>query len=262
MDIEKIVDLPSDVKQNSVENNLKEYRSLSSQTYSAPRYTITDFKYKPKSLLHFTGLENYEKFLTVLYSLGPGVHELKYVRKNIRNLEIPDQLFLVLWKLRLYPKDIELEEHFNISECAVENIFILWIIFMSQRWSLIDLWPNRELIDFYMPDTFKNNYPTARVIVDRTEIKTEGLSNPDQKQSTFSHYKNAPTVKVLIGGSPGGFITYVSPAYDGSTSDRQIIERSNLYKKCQPGDTVIADKGFIVQDIFAPYNVTVVTPTP
>ena len=40
-----------------------------------------------------------------------------------------------------------------------------------------------------------------------------------------------------------------------------IIERSNLMVKCDPGDSIMADKGFNVQDIFAPFNITINIPT-
>ena len=164
---------------------------------SGPRYDINDFKENPKSLLHFSGIENYDKFLTVLYSLGPAVYYLKYERSNVGNISVPNQLFLVLWKLRRYPNDIELAEHFNVPVIAVGNIFTTWIKFMSTTWSLINLWPSRELINFYMPETFKKNFPTTRVVVDGTEIKIDAPSNPRQKQSSFSTYKNTTTMKIL-----------------------------------------------------------------
>ena len=53
---------------------------------------------------------------------------------------------------------------------------------------------------------------------------------------------------------------YVSPAYDGSTSDKQIMERSTMPEDCDHGDSVMADKGFDMQDIFAPYRVTINIP--
>ncbi len=56
-------------------------------------------------------------------------------------------------------------------------------------------------------------------------------------------------------------MSYVSPAYGGSTSDRQIVERSDLTTKLDPTDSIMADKGFDVQDIFAPMDVTVNIPT-
>lgn len=141
-------------------------------------------------------------------------------------------MFLILWKLRRYPSDLELAEHFNVLECAVGNIFTTWILFMKQTWSLLDdLWPSLELMDFYMPDIFKNYDKTTRLIVDGTEIKTDGSSDPTQKHSTFSHYKNSPTMKVLIGGTPGGFISYCSPSYSGSTSAIGILLNEVIYLK-------------------------------
>ena len=173
--------------QHQQHSGKKAKQTVSSQTISTPRYNIDDFKNKPKSLLHFTGLENYEKFMTVLHSLGSAVSRLKYARSSVGDLNIPNQLFLVLWKLRLYPDDIELAEHFNVSIIAVGNIFRSWIKFMSKIWSLMDLWPSQELINFFTPETFKKNYPSTRV-VDGTEIKTHASSNPRQKQSSFSSY--------------------------------------------------------------------------
>ena len=45
--------------------------------------------------------------------------------------------------------------------------------------------------------------------------------------------------------STSGVVTYVSPAYGGSTSDRQIIESSELLEdgKFESGDSIMADRG-------------------
>ncbi|XP_052212564.1 THAP domain-containing protein 5-like [Dreissena polymorpha] len=66
---------------------------------------------------------------------------------------------------------------------------------------------------------------------------------------------------VLVGSTPGGLISYVSPAYGGATSDRQIVERSSLTRLCSKSDSIMADKGFNVQDIFAPHDVHINIPT-
>ena len=39
---------------------------------------------------------------------------------------------------------------------------------------------------------------------------------------TFSNYKNRNTFKALVGISPDGVITFVSPLYPGSISDKQL----------------------------------------
>ena len=66
---------------------------------------------------------------------------------------------------------------------------------------------------------------------------------------------------MLVGATPGGQISYISPAYGGSTSDRQVVERSPLVNICDPGDSIMSDKGFNVQDLFAPKDVKVNIPT-
>ena len=67
-------------------------------------------------------------------------------------------------------------------------------------------------------------------------------------------------MKALVGASPGGLFTYVSPAYGGLTSDRQIVERSGLNALLDPGDKIMADKGFNVEDLILPYRVTLNIP--
>lgn len=71
--------------------------------------------------------------------------------------------------------------------------------------------------------------------VDGTECPVKKPRMPTAQQSTFSTYKNRNTAKVLVGISPGGLCSYLSPAYGGSTSDRQIVGRSYLIDMCDPG---------------------------
>ena len=81
------------------------------------------------------------------------------------------------------------------------------------------------------------------------------------QQATFSSYKNRNTAKVVVGSSPGGLVSYLSPAYGGSASDRQIVERSDLPHKCDSGDSVMVDKGFNIQDLFVSTNVEINIPS-
>lgn len=54
---------------------------------------------------------------------------------------------------------------------------------------------------------------------------------------------------------------HVSPAYGDAASDRQIIERSGLPVMCDPKDSVMADEGFTIQNLFAAKDVTINIPT-
>ena len=62
------------------------------------------------------------------------------------------------------------------------------------------------------------------------QVEIEKPGNVKDQKATYSMYKSANTLKTMIGISPRGRVTYVSPSYGGATSDRQIIERSSLLK--------------------------------
>lgn len=97
------------------------------------------------------------------------------------------------------------------------------------------------------------------VIIDGTERPIKKSKNPKLQQAIFSTYKNRITVKVLVGALEDS--SFLSKAYAVSTSDRQIVERSNLIDICDPIDSIMADKGFNVQDLFVPRIVTINIPT-
>ena len=99
-----------------------------------------------------------------------------------------------------------------------------------------------------MPQQFKDSYPTTRVIIDATEIYVEQPKLPEIQQMTFSSYKNDNTYKGLVGISPDGVITFVSSLYPGSISDKELTRRSGLMDLLEPGDSVMADRGFDIQE--------------
>ena len=58
-----------------------------------------------------------------------------------------------------------------------------------------------------------------------------------------------------MGVTPSGAISFVSECYEGSISDKRLVEVSGLLEKLEPGDEVMADKGFQIQDLLAPLGV-------
>ena len=101
-----------------------------------------------------------------------------------------------------------------------------------------------------MPAGFKEKFPSTRVIIDCTEVRCEMPSSLWLNSELFSSYKNHVTLKALVGIAPSGAITFVSQLYTGSISDREIVIRSGfLSQKLEDGDTVMADKGFQIEDL-------------
>ena len=128
----------------------------------------------------------------------------------------------------------------------------------------INFWPTKTVTQESMPSSFRKLFPTTRVIIDATEMPIQKPSDVAAQSATFSTYKNTNTLKVLVGCSPRGLVSYISTAYGGATSDRQICERSELLKQpsmFDSGDSIMADRGFNVQDLFAARNVGVNIPS-
>jgi hypothetical protein len=212
------------------------------------------------SVAFYTGFQSYDHFLYLFQSLGPAAEQLDY---KSRVLSTKDELFLCLIKLRLDKEEAELAILFRISVATVSRVFNTWLNFLYFQLKELDIFIPKEIVDESMPRDFKKKYPNTRIILDATEVKIEKPSNVKDQSATWSTYKNSNTLKTMIGCSPRGVVTYVSPSYGGSASDRQIIEASNLLDKdifCR-GDSIMADRGIMVQDLFAAHDVTVNTPT-
>ena len=71
-----------------------------------------------------------------------------------------------------------------------------------------------------MPEDFKANYPTTRVIIDCTEVRCEMPSSPLLNSELFSSYKHHTTLKALVGISPNlkGFFTFIGQLYSLAVS--------------------------------------------
>lgn len=161
------VESPNDVAE-PLGYPVKQYESKETQTHF-PRYSIEQYENNIEGIHHFTGLDSYKKFQAVLSSLGPRAYHLQYERECKVSISVMNQLFLVLWKLRKNSCDYELSENFSVPRSAVPSIIRTWIRFMASMWLLSDLWPSRDLIDFYMQQSFKHQYPTTKEVIGAVE---------------------------------------------------------------------------------------------
>lgn len=144
---------------------------------------------------------------------------------------------------------------FQVSQSTVSRIIITWINYLYFQLKEINIWPSQEIIKETMPSDFSKKFPKTRVIMDATEIPIERPSNVESQSATWSNYKHKNTLKAMIGCSPRRALTFISDSYGGSASDRQIIEKSNLLdhasQSFEKGDFIMADRGILVQDLFA-----------
>ncbi|XP_037580019.2 uncharacterized protein LOC119462919 [Dermacentor silvarum] len=163
-----------------------------------------------------------------------------------RSCDIPvaDRVLMFLMKLKLGISYSSLAVLFSVSRNTVSRHFnsvLRTLRTATQKWIFR---PPAHVIMKTMPECFKENYPGCSMIIDCTEVRTEQPSTVQQQRVLYSHYKGGYTLKFLVGITPCGAVCFCSKAYGGRCSDAYITVDSGFLDLVQPGDVVMADKGF------------------
>ena len=237
------------------------------------RFDIVKFKDSPEDVEFYTGLPHWDA-LMLLYDLvsqkAQNLNYGSYEKKDSgseqklgrpRALTLFEEFVLTLMRLRLGLFQKDLAHRFNVSETTVSVVFNTWIRFMRIELEPLICLPRRELLHQFMPNIFKELYPRTVLIIDAVEIRAESPSSLDMQSVCYSSYKGTTTMKGLVGLSPTGALGFLSELYTGSISDKELTKMSHVIDYLHPGDDVMADKGFDIQDDFAAKGVTVNIPS-
>lgn len=208
---------------------------------------------EPTKLRFYTGFGSAQRFIVFYTFVNEGV--VKFNENGGDGiptvLHTMDQLTCVLMRLRLGLLEMDLAHRFGISVSSVSRICVFWIEFLAAYLDKVPKWPSRELVDRFMPEEFKKEYPKTRVILDCTELFIETPSDYATQSATYSPYKHHNTAKGLLGISPNGMVTFVANLAPGRLSDKEVTRQSGLYKLLDAGDSVMADRGFLIEEDLA-----------
>ena len=114
-------------------------------------------------------------------------------------------------------------------------------------------WPEREQLLKTMPAEFRKTFAKCAIIIDCFELFIERPMSLMARAQTWSNYKKHNTVKLLIGVTTQGTIGFISKGWGGRVSDIHITENSGLLHHLLPGDVVLADRGFNIQEAAGMY---------
>lgn len=241
-------------------NDIKVLKEQIHKVQIEKSFSVDRFKDDDKLFRFYTGLQDYKTFQILFESFGTVVNNIVYydlntkaenitssdfVKHGPKRLLRPEQeFFLVLVRLRLGLHEEDIAARAGFSQSQVSRIMISWIDFLHARLRSYPIWPSRSCIDKTMPESFKQMYPSTRVVIDCTEIFIEMPSSFRSQSVTYSSYKHHNTAKALIGISPSGAVSFVSDLYAGRSSDKQITNDCGILDLLEAGDSVMADKGF------------------
>lgn len=177
-----------------------------------------------------------------------------------RNMLLIDELFMFLCRLKCGLMAQDLAVRFNCHVSTVSRKIITWANFLYFILGSINIWCSKEQIKEKMPPSFKLSYPSTRVIIDCTEIKTERPSSLALGSKCYSTYKSSHTWKGLVGIAPHGALTFVSSLYTGCMSDVEVTKLSGLIDLLEEGDSIMADKGFVLNKVLENTSISINTP--
>ena len=212
------------------------------------RLSATAVDYNKSKCKFYTGV-SYDVFMTIFTFLS------QFMIRNSLSDKFPlrDQLFITLVKLRL-----DLPFEFIALQCGqaqstVNDVFWRWINLMTAKLRFLVHFPDRETIQRTLPSVFKSKFPKLTSIVDCFEIFIDRPKNLHARAKVYSNYKKHSTVKVFIACNPLGSVTFLSKAWGGRVSDNELVRSSGYIslKYHQPGDQILADRGFTLVDDFA-----------
>lgn len=167
------------------------------------------------------------------------------------SMPVADQILMTLMKLKLNLLHADLSVRFGVSSSFVSKTIAYWITTLAHHLTDLIIWLPREVIRSTMPECFKN-YPNTTCIMDCAETLMQKSSDLKSRAESYSNYKAHNTVKYCVTISPSGYIMHVSKAYGGRSSDKYIVKDSGVLNNLLPGDEVMADRGFTIQDLLFP----------
>ena len=194
----------------------------------------------------YTGLTAMSVLMAVFELISPALPERKCVSKF-------QQRIMTIMRFRLNLSVQDLAYRFGIHASTVSRVFQSCVHTMFASMTFLVRWPEREELRLTLPACFREKFSSCAVIIDCFKVFIDRPSCLLARAQTWSSYKHHNTAKFLIGITPQGTVSFISKGWGGHTSDKFITENCGLLNNLLPGDLVLADRGFNIEESVSLY---------
>ncbi|XP_057299016.1 uncharacterized protein LOC130629707 [Hydractinia symbiolongicarpus] len=205
-------------QQIKIQELINENNDLKSGLHVKKPFSIDEIKNDDKAISLYTGLQNYGVFEWLYNRIKPKAEKLSYFKGETSYSKSNSNRKKTGPKRKLNTK----------SE--------LFMTLIRLRLGLVE----RDL---------SYRFDVSQSTVSQVLSGLEKPSLAKAQAQTYSSYKSKNTWKKLLSITPCGTISFISKCYGGCASDWYITETCGILEKINPGDNLMADKGFNISDL-------------
>jgi len=269
----------NDLLSSQISNLKKEYKKLSKQKKECRccKPLHVQLLDNDKNVKFYTGIDSVEIFKSVHDIIAPFVRQrwrgisntatalkrkYKILPKRmgpVRKLDSKDEFLMLLMRLRLGLMVKDLAKRFNVSVTLASNIINSWLRCSAQVLKSFVFVPDQGTLNITSPAQFKDIH-NLHSIIDCTEVFIQTPKDHKLQKITWSNYKHHNTMKILVSVSSNSTIIFVSKAYSGNISDKEIVKRSKYLDLVEPYSKLMVDKGFPILEECTARNIELLIP--
>ena len=119
--------------------------------------------------------------------------------------------------------------------------------------------PDQGVINATRPSRF-SSYPNLNSIADCFKVFIQTPKDPVLQRWTWSSYKHHNTLKYFVSVTPNSMVAFLSKAYPGAISDKEITNLSGFLDMVSPYCSIMVDKGFKIDEECAARKIQLIIP--
>lgn len=137
-----------------------------------------------------------------------------------------DHSFIAYMKCRQNYTNLHLAQLFCCSQVTIINIVITFTYVLHDLLfeDIMTTIPSRLKNSTCSPPSF-SGFGSCKVVIDCTDIEIAALGLMSQQSATYPSYTGMNSFKVLVGVALNAVITFITPLFPGSISDKDNVKK-------------------------------------